>query len=259
MPLQPRSTPPALAVQPPERIGSEAQVTGLMSLVAEVRPDLVEALQGIAGWGLFAVPEADGVGLALLEGDAIDKLAATDRWVAELEEWQYSLVEGPGVTAASDRQPVVSASLGDEGRWPAHSSEAGRLDVRAALSVPLVPGDVVVGSVTFYARTAGAFGPDAVASGEAYAAAATVAIDRAHQISHAQLIADQLAAAIDEQRTVRRALGLLITQDGIATDQAMTVLSALATERSTDLEGAAQIIWAARVDQGLALTTPAWR
>ena len=132
-------------------------------------------------------------------------------------------------------------------------------EVQAALAVPLVREDAVVGAVTFYAETPDAFGPDAVSSGEAYAAAAAVAVDRAHQVSRAQLIADQLAAAIDEQRTVRRALGLLIAQDGIGTEQAMTVLRGLATERSTDLEGAAQIVWAARVDQGLALTTPAWR
>lgn len=259
MPLQPRSTPPALAAQPPERVDAEAQVTALLTLVAQVRPDLVEALEGIAGWGLFAVPEADGVGLAVLEEAAVVKLAATDRWVAELEDQQYSLMEGPAVAAAGDRQTVVSPSLADEPRWPAFGTEAGRLAVHAALSLPLVSEDLVVGSVTLYARTAQAFGPGAVTAGEAYAAAAAAAVDHAHQVSHAQLIADQLTAAIDEQRTVRRALGLLIAQDGIDGDEAMTVLRALATERSTDLEGAAQVIWASRVDQSLALTTSAWR
>lgn len=259
MPLQPHPSPPALAVPPPGRVSSGAQVAELMALVAEVRPDLMEALQGIAGWGLFAVTTSDGVGLALLQGGAVEELAATDPWVAELEDRQYGLMEGPGVAAAGDERPVVSTALADETRWPVLGREASRLEVGSALAVPLVAEGVVVGSATFYARTADAFGPDAVTAGQAYAEAAAVAIGRAHQVSHAQLIADQLAAAIDEQRTVRRALGLLIAEDGVDADRAMSVLRALAAERSTDLEGAAQFVWSARVDQGLGLTTPAWR
>lgn len=259
MPLQPHPSPPALEVQPPGGVSSAAQVTDLMALVAEVRPDLVEALQGIAGWGLFAVPASDGVGLAVLRREAVEELVATEPWVAELEDHQYSVSEGPGVAAAGDERPVVSAALADESRWPVLGREASRLEVGSALAVPLVADGVVVGSATFYARTADAFGPDAVTAGQAYAAAAAVAIGRARQVSHAQLIADQLAAAIDEQRTVRRALGLLIAQDGVDAERAMSVLRALAAERSTDLDGAAQIVWSARVHQGLALTTPAWR
>ena len=258
MPLQPHPSPPALEVQPPGRVSSGAQVTELMALVAEVRPDLVEALQGIAGWGLFAVPPSDGVGLAVLRGGAVEELAATDPWVAELEDHQYSLMAGPGVAAAADERPVVTAALAEETHWPVLGREASRLEVTSALAVPLEAEGVVLGSATFYARTADAFGPDAVTAGQAYAAAAAAAIGSAHQVSHAQLIADQLSAAIDEQRTVRRALGLLIAQDGVDAQRAMSVLQDLAVERSTDLEGAAEIVWSARVDQGLALTTPAW-
>ena len=55
---------------------------------------------------------------------------------------QYEeLTEGPCITCMQSRRPVVSGSLGSDGRWPRFGGRVARMGVHSALSLPLMVGE----------------------------------------------------------------------------------------------------------------------
>jgi hypothetical protein len=84
---------------------------------------LPELLGEVASFAVRAIPGADGAGVTLLRADRADNMvaaiAASASFVAEIDEIQYvTLHDGPCVTAALERRPVRSGSLGGEKLWP---------------------------------------------------------------------------------------------------------------------------------------------
>lgn len=71
-----------------------------------------------AQYAVQAIPGADGAGLTLIEHHRSDLIVATADFVSEVDAIQYSLNEGPCVTAARARATVISGSLGEDPRWP---------------------------------------------------------------------------------------------------------------------------------------------
>ena len=145
---------------PDDLQGSLAQLgklaTGLMSLE--------ESLTRVAQFAVRAIPAAEGAGLTLLEEHRSDTIVATATFVAEIDDIQYSLGQGPCITAAADRRTVRSGSLGGDQRWPKFGSQVARLGVHSALSLPLVTDQGVLGAMNIYARAKNSFTDDAALS-----------------------------------------------------------------------------------------------
>ena len=112
-------TPEQAALDVAELRSSLADLAGLVSASMGL-PDL---LARVARFAARAIPGADGAGVTLLEvdrpGNRVEALAASDPFVAEIDEIQYvQLGEGPCITAALERRTVRSGSLGGEKQWP---------------------------------------------------------------------------------------------------------------------------------------------
>jgi hypothetical protein len=95
------------------------------------------------------------------------QLCATGELVAQMEELQFILGEGPSVDASNLRQLVVAIDLAaidladpDAARWPVFAGAALRAGVRAILAFPLVLGAACIGVLTLYKRAPGGLSPD---------------------------------------------------------------------------------------------------
>lgn len=100
----------------------------------------------------------DGAAIALMApGGRPMARSASDEYVAGLEELQYTLGEGPGLAAFTQRQPVAVADLSQpDSRWPVFASQAAALAqatgnrFRAVFSFPLALGQVPLGVLALY-------------------------------------------------------------------------------------------------------------
>jgi GAF domain-containing protein len=208
---------------------------------------LEELLARVAGFAARAIPGADGAGVTLLQVDGVDNrveaLAASDPFVAEIDEIQYVVLgEGPCITAALERRTVRSGSLGGEKLWPRFGPRVGRLGVHSVLSLPLPLTDRVIGAINVYAHGKDVFDEHAAEFAELFAVPAAVAVHNAHVLARAQALTDQLQAALSRRPVIDQAIGILRARSGGSSEEAFARLREISQNEHTRLGVVAQRI-----------------
>jgi len=182
------------------------------------------------------MPGAHGAGLTLLEADRPQTVVATAAFVQQVDDVQYSLGEGPCVSAVADRRTFTSGNLGGEALWPRFGPRVGRLGVHSALSLPLLllPGRVV-GALNIYAHGRDVFDPHAVRLGEAFAPHAAASVYNAQLLAQAERLVTQLQAALVSRSEIDQALGVVMSRSGVDAAGAFDKLRELSQSRSVKL------------------------
>ena len=221
-----------------------AGITGLANLVTGSL-GLDELLGRVATFARTAIPGADGAGVTLLKWEGpdhrVDARAASDPFVAEIDEIQYVTVkEGPCITAALEGRTVRSGSLGGEKMWPRFVPRVGRLGVHSALSLPLLLPDQVIGAINVYAHGKDIFDEHAAQLGELFAAPAAVAVHNAQVLIQAQTLAAQLQNALNTRPVIDQAIGLIRGRTGATAEEAFARLRAISQSEHTKLSDVAQ-------------------
>ena len=175
---------------------------------------LTDALSRIAQYAAAAIPGADGAGLTLLEQGHADTIVASAPFVAEVDDIQYAIEEGPCITAALQGRTVRSGELGTDSQWPRFGPRVGRLGVHSVLSLPLLVGDRVVGAINVYAHAPNAFDEDAAVLGELFAAPAAIAVQNALVLAQAKRLTQQLQDALVSRAVIDQALGIMMSRAG---------------------------------------------
>ena len=199
-------------------------------------------LEQVARFAVGAIPGAQGVGVTLLEAGRSDTVVASADFVREVDGVQYSLMEGPCVTAAADGRTVRSGSLADEPLWPRFGPQVARLGVHSALSLPLLVNDLVLGAINVYARERDVFDDHAVELGEQFAVPAAVAVRNAQVLDQAQRLAAQLQAALSTRAVIDQALGILMSRRGGTAGEAFASLRSMSQHNNVKLYAVAQNI-----------------
>jgi len=207
---------------------------------------LSESLSEIAGFAARVIPGADGVGVAVFRAVPdypVDASSASTPLVEEIERIQYlTLREGPALSAAQERCPVLSDSLGGERRWSRFGPRAGRLGVHSALALPLMVADRVVGAISVYANGKGAFDDRAVELGELFARPAAVAVHNAQVLAHAQVLTARLQSTLSTRPVIDQAVGLIRGRTGRSADDALDHLRAISQAEQRKLVDVAQTL-----------------
>jgi GAF domain-containing protein len=210
-------------------------LSDLSRLLTSSQP-LELTLSQVAGLAVQAIPGAEGAGVTLLEADQPDTVVASAPFVRQIDDIQYTLGEGPCITAVDEQRLQRSGSLGGEPRWPRFGPRVGRLGVHSALSVPLVlPGDRVVGALNVYARAKDAFSVAAERFGALFAEPAAVSIFNAQVLAQSQRLATQLSEALTSRATIDQAIGIVMSQSGASADQAFERLRKISQRDKTKL------------------------
>jgi GAF domain-containing protein len=185
-----------------------------LSRLATGRLDLRDLLTRVAQYAVAAIPGADGAGLTLLEAGQADTIVASAPFVAEVDDIQYGIKQGPCITAASQGRTVRSGELGEDARWPRFGPRVGRLGVHSVLSLPLLTGEGVVGAMNVYAHRPDAFDDHAQLLGELFALPAAIAVQNAQVLAQAKRLASQLQDALTSRAVIDQALGILMSRTG---------------------------------------------
>lgn len=131
----------------------------LVAAVAEEGHDAALAVcRAVVAW----VPMA-GAAITLMSGpDRQVPVCATDAGAARIDELQFTLGDGPCVTAARTGRAVLVADIADsrDTRWPAFAAAAARTGARGMFVLPLRVGSSRLGVLDCYRRTPGSLTRD---------------------------------------------------------------------------------------------------
>lgn len=231
-----------------ERLGAEedadlrAALFKLAQLATSQVP-LTDMLTQVAAFAVRAIPGADGAGLTLLNNGQAEYVVTSAAFVREIEEIQYSIGEGPCITAADERRTVRAGSLGNDRQWPRFGPRIARLGVHSTLSLPLLtgPGDVV-GALNVYARAEHAFDERAAELAELYAIPAAVSVQTARDLMQARTLAAQLQTALTSRAVIDQAMGIMISRSGCSQAEAFERLRAVSQKENRKVAIIAQQI-----------------
>ena len=207
---------------------------------------LEETLDAIVGATLVSVPGFDHVGISIMHRDgSIETKAATDQVVWELDTLQYTVDEGPCVSAMRSDVVVAVPNIRHEQRWPRYVPEAVmRTGLQAQLAVQLYVNDRTLGGLNLYSTRSPAIDPSAVQAAELFATHAALALARARRES-------DLNEAIRTRQEIGMAIGLTMARFNLDSERAFQYLVRASSTGQVKIRVIAQeIIRAANEEHG---------
>jgi len=224
-----------------ENVDLRASLADLSGLVMDSQPGgLEELLRHVAAFAVRAIPGADGAGLTLLERGRPDTLVASAEFVKEVDRIQYSLGQGPCITAAAEGHTVVSGSLQVEKRWPRFGPRVAALGVHSVLSLPLMGPTGTLGAMNVYAHARDSFDQRAIELGELFAVPAAISVRNAQVLAQTKRVATTLQSALSSRAVIDQALGIVISRSGCSADEAFDKLVTISQAENRKVSAVAQ-------------------
>jgi GAF domain-containing protein len=224
-----------------ELAGVFARMSGLL-LTADTAETSLSLLSSLA---VEAVPDSCGAGVSVIEGRRRVSSGSTDDRVREADRLQYELDEGPCLAATATREPVVVEDVRQDRRWPRWAAAVQPLGLQAALSTPLVAGDVTLGAIKVYADHPGAFDARSAHLLTLFSAQAAFLVANVQTYERAQRLSEGMRRAVRDRDVVGIAKGLLMGRHSIDEDAAMRMLVARSQDKGTGLADTARALVAA--------------
>jgi len=201
--------------------------------------DLTEMLTQVATFAVQAIPRADGAGLTLLEMDRADLIVKSEPFVRSIDDIQYSIGEGPCISAAATGQTRRSGLLADDVRWPQFGPRAGELGVHSALSLPLLAPTGILGAMNVYAHAPHSFDQRAQQLGENFAVSAALAVQNAQILEQTARLVDQLEKGLKGRGLIDQAIGVLRRRNSETADESLDRLKEMSDSKQISLAAVA--------------------
>lgn len=197
-------------------------VVDLMVLLAERCVEMLD----VAAAGLLL---DDGTGSLCL-------IAATDEALEMVELFQIQADEGPCRDCFHTGSPVSTSDIAEESaRWPRFAPIAAAAGYRAIHAVPLRLRGQVLGALNLFGTEPAALSRADLATGQAFADVATIALLQSRAVNDSRLIAEQLQQALQSRIVVEQAKGILAQALGLPMDEAFSGLRRYARGRGRRL------------------------
>ena len=204
---------------------------------------LLEELQGKVHEVQALVPDLVGFSLGGLEDGVAFTLVATDLDVAILDAVQY-VVGGPCVDAAEAEQPLEfeTGAADDEQLWQHFAKATAARAVASTLTLPILQGGIVVGTVNLYAASGEAFGGLHREIAGIFDAWAPGAITNADLSFETRRTAQRAPGVLRSAVRLETAVGVLMETDSISDEAARELLEAAAQRAGVRVEELAEAL-----------------
>ena len=196
------------------------------------------------------VPGASGAGVSIIDERGRRSSGSTDERVEQADDLQYELDEGPCLTASATRELVKMDDLATDTRWPRWTAAAVRLGLRAAMSAPMVAGDVSVGALKVYAEEPGTFDAAAENRLRLFASQSAIFVTNLRTHERADRLSEGMRAAFRSRDSLSMAKGLLMGRDAVDEETAFRTLLARAQKEGTSVDRTAQRLIESAVRRG---------
>jgi GAF domain-containing protein len=204
-----------------------AQLAGqLADLTAAMIMIRAEPLQPdrVVRFAAQAVPASEDASLTIIQGSQRPQtLAGTSELPYRVDAIQYDTGQGPCLEALTGHDIARADDLATDPQWPRFAARAvADTGVRSMFGVRLRLDNTQRGALNFYARQPGVFTDLDLALGAIFATHASLALLNAtHQAN-----AEHLQLALDSNRQIGIAIGILTAQQRCTPDQAFDQLRA---------------------------------
>ena len=190
-----------------------------------------------------------GAGLVLMSGGQSMGIGVSDSVTDAVEQMEYTLGEGPCVSAYRTKVPVFDADLADEGadRWPEFRRGALAAGIQAAFGFPLLIQHVCMGALNVYHDRPGALSGRQVEDALAVAQFASRAVLEWQADAPPGTVAWQLEQAPNRGVEVHQATGRISVQIGVSLDDALALLRAYAFSHDRPISEVAAEVAAGRL------------
>ena len=187
--------------------------------------DLVDLLTGLADRCVETLGvSAAGVMLAGPGGE-LRAIASSSEAMRMLELFELQAHEGPCLDCFATGSAVAYQELGPAvERWPRFAPKAIAAGFAAVQALPMHHGDTVVGALNLFHRTPGVMRPIDIATAQAFADVATIAILQHRLATEKQLVNDQLNSALTTRIVIEQAKGMVAERRGIDMERAFATL-----------------------------------
>jgi len=168
-----------------------------------------------------------GIALRQVSGDMVS-LGASDDVMAELEELERTLGEGPCIDAFAQRAPIAEPDLASplRARWLEFTPGALRAGARAAFGFPLQLGAARFGALNLYSSSPGDLSDEQHQTALVVADVATHAVlADLHDVARPGAL-DDLYDIGSYQQVVHQATGMVAVQLSVSIPDALSVLRA---------------------------------
>lgn len=187
--------------------------------------DLLQQLSSRSDRVRAIVPDCVGLSLASCEHGVTLTLVATAREIALLDAVQY-MSGGPCVDAVRAER-VVTFAHGDgldEEAWQHFARATAASGVASTLTLPILAGGAVVGSINLYAASTDAFAGHHEAIARIFDAWAPGAVTNADLSFSTRAVAEQAPRKLQQDLDVQVAVGILAAARGIGLEEALEEL-----------------------------------
>lgn len=194
---------------------------GLRQRVQSEHADtLLDAITQVA---VATLTGADWASITLLTDDRFRTTAATDSRARQADEVQYQLRSGPCVDAVVENSTSHIPDTRTDSTWPKFSRQvADDLGVGTVLSFRLIFDDTdhTIGGLNLYSLRPNVFRDEQLTLGTLLATHGGLAVTAAQNRRRA----DELVKALESNREIGIAMGVLMTQHKVTRDQAFDLL-----------------------------------
>lgn len=207
------------------------------------------ALRRLCGAAVRAIP-ASGAGLSVMTESGLRGLAAAaDARSERIDEFQFSLGEGPCMDAFATRRPVLEPDIGVGGlaRWPVYSSAAHDEGVRAAFAFPLQVGAARLGVLDLYRDETGTLSAEELAQALTFADVATTMLLDAQEQAPPGVAGEGLEEAMSYHYEMHQAQGMVMIQLGVSLAESLSLMRAHAFSHERTLAKVAGDVVARRL------------
>jgi GAF domain-containing protein len=202
-------------------VGLEAGREALRRFLAGVDP--IEVMQQqVLELAVGAIPGVDEVSITMVtEGKPSTPTYVGDRALA-LDHVQYEEGDGPCLAAIRHRGVDLVSLAADDRGWTRFCEVGRELGIAAALSAPLIDGEVAKGALNLYSE--GGFGSDAPEMASLVADQLGVAAVNATLYVRSAEVAEQLRAAMESRAVIEQAKGMIMQVLQCGPDEAFGLL-----------------------------------
>ncbi|MBT2566963.1 GAF and ANTAR domain-containing protein [Arthrobacter sp. ISL-85] len=150
--------------------------------------------------------------------------------------------DGPRTEALRTGLPVLIADVSLDFRWKPYCHALAGFGCRSVLAVPLELGSEAEAALNFFAPTTGFFTAEVIKDARAFANTASQALRVELRIVSAELLAEDLKAAMESRTAIDLACGMIMAQNRCSQEEAFQILVRASSTRSEKLHTLAQKI-----------------
>jgi len=192
------------------------------TLVADF--DLIEFLQSVANHAVEVSDQAI-VGVLLSDHEGrLHYMGASHENAHVLELLQLQNAEGPCLDCFRTGEAVVHPDLAVDPPWPMFAARASALGIVSVHAFPLRLRERVIGALNVFLPEPRVLDPDEARVIQALADCATIAIIQERAIARAEVVTEQLQAALASRIVIEQAKGAVARSFGITVDAAFELI-----------------------------------